>query len=94
MNKVFENKIPKVEVFLCFCFVLFSYICQATLILRSVPVKKKTCTWINMFVMLSILQSQFIDKDSKKTKNSEHIVVLLLFLFTLDGLKTFGKEDK
>ena len=47
-----------------------------------------------MFVMLSILLSQFINKDSKKTENSEHIVVLLLFLFTLDGLKTFGKEDK
>ena len=47
-----------------------------------------------MFVMLSILQSQFIDKDSKKTENSQHIVVLLLFLLTLDGLKTFGKEDK
>ena len=31
-------------------------------------------------MMLSILQSQFTEKGFKKTKNSEHSVVLLLFL--------------
>ena len=36
-----------------------------------------------IFVMLSILQSQFIEKGFKKTENSEQNVVLLLFLFTL-----------
>ena len=38
-----------------------------------------------VFVMLSILQWQFIEQDFKKAKNSEQIVVLLLFLFTLDS---------
>ena len=37
-----------------------------------------------VFVTLSILQSQFIEKGFKKAKNSEQNVVLLLFLFTLD----------
>ena len=32
---------------------------------------------------LSILQSKFIEKGFKKAENSEQIVVLLLFLFTL-----------
>ena len=36
--------------------------------------------------MLSILQSQFIEKVFKKTDNSEQNVVLLLFLFTLDDI--------
>jgi len=35
------------------------------------------------FVMLSILQSQFIQKGFKKAENSEQNMVLLLFLFTL-----------
>ena len=37
-----------------------------------------------VFVTLSILQSQFIEKDFKKSENSEQNVVLLLWLFTLD----------
>ena len=36
-----------------------------------------------VYVTLSILQSQFIEKGFKKTENSEENVVLLLFLFTL-----------
>ena len=44
-----------------------------------------------LFVMLSILQSQFIEQGFKKTENSEHNVVLL-FLFTLD--KEFLKNVK
>ena len=34
-----------------------------------------------VFVMLSIVQSQFIEKCFKKAQNSEQNVVLLLFLF-------------
>ena len=37
------------------------------------------------FVTLSFLQSQFIEKSSKKTENSEQNVVLLLFLLTLEN---------
>ena len=37
---------------------------------------------VNKVMMLSILQSQFIEKGFKKTQNS---VVLLLFLFMLDN---------
>ena len=37
-----------------------------------------------VFVMPSMLQSQFIEKGFKKTKIFEQSVVLLLFLFTLD----------
>ena len=37
--------------------------------------------------MLSALRSHFIEKGLKKTENFEHIVVLLLFLFTLNKLK-------
>ena len=37
-----------------------------------------------VFVTLSILQSQFIEKGFKKAKNSEQNVVLLWLLFTLD----------
>ena len=37
-----------------------------------------------VFVMLSILQSQFIEKGFKRTENSEQNAVLLLFLFTLE----------
>ena len=37
--------------------------------------------------MLSILQSQFIEKGLKKAKNSEQNVVILLFLFTLDSYR-------
>ena len=40
--------------------------------------------FVCIFVMLSILESQFIEKGFKKAKNSEQNVVLLLFLFTLD----------
>ena len=36
-----------------------------------------------VFVMLSILQSQFIEKAFKQTENSEQNVALLLFLLTL-----------
>ena len=42
------------------------------------------CLCIHVFVMLSILQSLFIEKGFKKTKKSEQNVVLLLFLFTLE----------
>ena len=35
-----------------------------------------------VFVTLSILQSEFIEKGFKKAENSEQNVVLLLFLFT------------
>ena len=38
-----------------------------------------------VFVTLSILQSQFIEKGFKKTENSEQNVVLLLFLLTLEN---------
>ena len=41
--------------------------------------------------MLSVLQSQFIEKGSKKTENFEQNVVLLLFLFTLDFIFPRGK---
>ena len=37
-----------------------------------------------VFVMPSMLQSQFIEKGFKKTENFKQIVVLMLFLFTLD----------
>ena len=40
---------------------------------------------VNKVMMLSILQSQFIEKGFKKTQNSGHIVVLLLFLSMLDN---------
>ena len=36
-----------------------------------------------VFVILSILQSQFIEKGFKKTKNSEQNVVLLLVFVTV-----------
>ena len=39
-----------------------------------------------VFVTLSIIQSQVIDKGFKKAENSEQNVVLLLFLFTLNGV--------
>ena len=56
MNKAFENKILKMD-FLCvflFCYL----ICQATLILRSVPVKKNPCTclWCSAFFSLRSLR--------------------------------------
>ena len=44
-----------------------------------------------IIVMLSVLQSQFIEKGSKKTENFEQNVVLLLFLFTLDFIFPRGK---
>ena len=37
-----------------------------------------------VFVMPSMLQSQFIEKVFKKTENFKRSVVLLLFVFTLD----------
>ena len=37
-----------------------------------------------VFVTLSILQSQFIEKGFNKAENSEQNGVLLLFLFTLE----------
>ena len=40
--------------------------------------------FIYVFVVSSILQSQFIEKGFKKTENFEHSVVLLLFLCTVD----------
>ena len=43
---------------------------------------------------LSIVQSQFTEKGFKKAKNSEQNVVLLLFLFTLDGYKFNDKVPK
>ena len=47
-----------------------------------------------VFVMLSILQSQFIEKGFKKAENYEQNVVLLLFLFTLDQNNDNGKQNK
>ena len=44
-----------------------------------------------IIVMLSVLQSQFIEKGSKKTENFEQNVVLLLFLFPLDFIFPRGK---
>ena len=41
----------------------------------------------DVFVMLSILQSQFTEKGFKKAKISEQYVVLPLFLFTLKNQK-------
>ena len=38
-----------------------------------------------VFVMLSILRSQFTQKGFKKTENSAQNVVLLLFLYMLDN---------
>ena len=38
-----------------------------------------------VFMMLSILQSQFTEKGFKKTENSAQNVVLLLFLYMLDN---------
>ena len=38
-----------------------------------------------VFVIPSILQSQFSEKGFKKTKNFKHSGVLLLFLFTLEN---------
>ena len=46
-----------------------------------------------VFVTLSILQSEFIEKGFKKAENSEQNVVLLLFLFTL-GVKSFWEKNK
>ena len=43
--------------------------------------------------MLSILQSQFIEKGFRKAENSEQNVVLLLFLFTLDQNNDNGKQN-
>ena len=40
-----------------------------------------------VFVTLNILQSQFSKRGFKKTENSEHSVVLLLFYFTLNKKK-------
>ena len=48
-------------------------------------VKERFC----VFVTLSILQSQFIEKGFKKAENCEQNVVLLLFLFTLE-IKEFS----
>ena len=48
-----------------------------------------TCVYIYVFVTLSILQSQFIEKGFKKAENCEQNVVLLLFLFTLE-IKEFS----
>ena len=45
-----------------------------------------------VFVMLSILQSQFIEKGFKKAKNFEQNVVLLLFSFTLDRQPSFSDK--
>ena len=45
-----------------------------------------------VFVTLSILQSQFIEKGFKKAENSEQNVVLLLFLFTLDKTPSFSDK--
>ena len=42
---------------------------------------------VYVFVMLSILQSQLIEKGFKKTENFQDSVVLLLFLFTLEPLE-------
>ena len=39
-----------------------------------------------VFETLSIFQSQFIEKCVTETEHFVHIVVLLLFLFTLDNL--------
>ena len=43
--------------------------------------------------MLSILQSQFTEKGFKKAKNSEQNVVLLLFLFTLNGYSFSDRQS-
>ena len=45
-----------------------------------------------VFVMLSILQSQFAEKGFKKTENSKQNVVLLLFSFTLGGGGRGGRD--
>ena len=45
------------------------------------------CGYIYVFVMLNILQSQFIEKGLKKAENSEQNVVILLFLFALDSYR-------
>ena len=47
-----------------------------------------------VFVTLSILQSQFIEKDFKKSENSEQNVALLLCLFTLDKNRRKLKKRK
>ena len=47
-----------------------------------------------VFVMLSILQSQFTEKGFKKSQNSGQNVVLLLFLFTLDLSKIVCELDR
>ena len=41
------------------------------------------CVSTYVFVTLSLLQSQFIEKSFKKTENFEYDVVLLWFLFSL-----------
>ena len=40
-----------------------------------------------VFVMLSVLQSQFTENGFKKTENSKQNVVLMLFSFTLGGTR-------
>ena len=45
------------------------------------------CGYIYVFVMLNILQSQFIEKGLKKAENSKQNVVILLFLFALDSYR-------
>ena len=44
-----------------------------------------------VFVMPSILQSQFIEKGFKKTENIEYSLVLLLFLYIYSS--SFFKEN-
>ena len=66
-------------------------ICDAQ---RSSVTERDVMTWftfndtcVYVFVVLSVLQSQFIEKGLKKTGNVEHNMVLLLFLFALDKHK-------
>ena len=66
------------------------HICDAQ---RSSVTERDVMTWftfndtcVYVFVVLSVLQSQFIEKGLKKTGNVEHNMVLL-FLFALDKHK-------
>ena len=47
-----------------------------------------------VFVTLSILQSQYIEKGFQKAENSEQNVVLQLFLFTLEFQECMQKHSE